>query len=153
MADKPWDKQQVVDFLKRTGEDLKRTGEEVRREAQRLIDEVRDPETQAKVKEKLSNFGTWAKKTAEEAATKLEGAVKKAEDMFAKASQSIRGQGEGAAPEAAPPAPPPPPGAAAAPRPKRPASKTVGKGKAKAGGSRKPGIGAAKARKTIGKKR
>jgi hypothetical protein len=148
MADKPWDKQQVVDFLKRTGEDLKRTGEEVRREAQRLIDEVRDPETQAKMKEKLSGFGTWAKQTAEDAATMLEGAVKKAEDMFAKASQRVRGQ-EGAAPEAAPPAPPP---AAAAPRPKRPASKTVGK-KAKAGGSRKPGIGTAKSRKTIGKKR
>ncbi len=152
MADKPWDKQQVVDFLKRTGEDLKRTGEEVRREAQRLIDEVRDPETQAKVKEKLSGFGTWAKQTAEDAATMLEGAVKKAEDMFAKASQSLRGPGEGAAPEAAPPAPPPPP-AAAAPRPKRPASKTVGRGKAKAGGSRKPGIGTGRAGKTIGKKR
>lgn len=152
MADKPWDKQQVLDFLKRTGEDLKRTGEEVRREAQRLIDEVRDPETQAKVKERLSGFGTWAKRTAEDAATMLEGAVKKAEDMFAKASQRVRTPGEGGKAQAAPPAPAP---AAAAPRPKRPASKTVGRGKAKAkaGGSRKPGIGTARARKTIGKKR
>ena len=128
MADKPWDKQQVVDFLKRTGEDLKRTGEEVRREAQRLIDEVRDPEMQAKVKERLSSFGTWAKQTAEEAATMLEGAVKKAEDVFSKASQRVRKEG----------------GAPAAPRPKR---------KAKAGGSRKPGVGTARPRKKTAKKR
>jgi len=130
MADK-WDKQQVLDFLKRTGEDLKRTGEEVRKEAQRIIDEVRDPETQAKVKEKLSSFGTWAKRTAEDAATMLDGAVKKAEDMFAKASERVRGPEEGAAP------------AARAPRPKKPAAKKAGRGKAKGGGSRK----------TIGKKR
>ena len=147
MADKPWDKQQVVDFLKRTGEELKRTGEEVRREAQRLIDEVRDPETQAKVKEKLADFGTWAKKTAEDAAGMLEGAVKKAEDLFNKA---VRSPEEGGTPQKAPPAPAP---AAPTARPKRPASKTVGRGKAKAGGPRKPGGGTARARKTIGKKK
>ena len=137
MADKPWDKQQVVDFLKRTGEDLKRTGEEVRREAQRLIDEVRDPEMQAKVKERLSSFGTWAKQTAEEAATMLEGAVKKAEDVFSKASQRVRAPGE------APPA-------KAAPRAKRPASKKAGRGKAKAGRGKAKAGGS---RKTTAKKR
>jgi len=96
MTDKPWDKQ-LSDFLKRAGDEFKRTGEEVRKEAQRLLGEMRDPETQAKMRESLSNFGTWAKRTAEDAATMVEGAVRKAEDAFNKASGRVRSEVAGPA--------------------------------------------------------
>src|SRR5512141_3011408 len=91
MTEKPWDKQ-LSDFLKRAGDEFKRTGEEVHKEAQRLLGEMRDPETQAKMKESLSNFGTWATRTAEDAATMVEGAVKKAEQAFNKASERVRSE-------------------------------------------------------------
>lgn len=81
MADKPWD-QQVVNFLKRTGEDLKKAGEDIRAEAQKLMTEVRDPDTQQKVKDSLANLGTWAKQTAEGAASAIDQAVRKAEDAW-----------------------------------------------------------------------
>jgi len=79
--EKPWD-QTLKDFLKRTGEDLKKAGEEIRAEAQKLIDEVRDPDTQQKIKDGLGNLGQWAKKSAEEAANKIEEVVKKADDAW-----------------------------------------------------------------------
>ena len=50
MAEQKWEKQ-LMDFIKRTGDEIKRTGEEIKVEAQRLLDEVRDPARQAKVKE------------------------------------------------------------------------------------------------------
>jgi len=81
MPDRPWD-QQLKDFLKRTGEDLKNAGEDMRVEAQKLIDEVRDPETQQKIRDGLGNIGQWAKKSAEEAATKIEEVVKRADEAW-----------------------------------------------------------------------
>ncbi|MDQ3265003.1 MAG: transcriptional regulator [Myxococcota bacterium] len=145
MADKQWDKNFVA-FLKRSGEDLKRTGEEIRKEAQRLFEEVRDPETQAKLKDRFTEFGGWAKKTAEEAAGMIETVVKKAED-------SVRAKAgtESATPRpaAARPAAAPAPKKAA---PKKPATKTVG-AKKSGGGSRKPGVGTNTAKKSIGPKK
>jgi hypothetical protein len=58
---------------------IKRTSEEIKTETQRLVAEVKDPETQRKMKESLREFGTWAKQTAEEAADMIGSAVKKAE--------------------------------------------------------------------------
>ncbi len=143
MADKQWDKNFVA-FLKRSGEDLKRTGEEIRKEAQRLFEEVRDPETQAKLKDRFTEFGGWAKKTAEEAAGMIETVVKKAED-------SVRAKtGSESTPPKASPRPPAAP-AAAKKAAAKPASKTVGA--KKAGGSRKPGVGTKTAKKTIGPKK
>jgi hypothetical protein len=81
MPDRPWD-QQLKDFLKRTGEDLKKTGDDIRAEAQKLLDEVRDPETQQKIRDGLGNLGQWAKKSAEEAANKIEEVVKRADDAW-----------------------------------------------------------------------
>jgi hypothetical protein len=71
MNEKEWDKR-LLDFLKRTGEEIKA-------ETQRLVEEVRDPATQRKMKESLRDFGSWAKQTAEEAAQMMENAIKKAE--------------------------------------------------------------------------
>ncbi|HVE83420.1 MAG TPA: transcriptional regulator [Myxococcales bacterium] len=91
MPDKPWD-QTLVNFLKRTGEDLKKAGEDIRAEAQKLVDEVRDPETQQKIKDGLGNLGQWAKKSAEDAATKIEEAVRRADEAW-----RSRGGGGGSA--------------------------------------------------------
>src|SRR6266852_428939 len=80
MNEKEWDRR-LLDFLKRTGE-------EIQAETQRLVEEVRDPAKQRKVKETLREFGTWAKQTAEEAAEMVETAVKKAETTVAQAKRS-----------------------------------------------------------------
>jgi hypothetical protein len=76
-----WD-DRLKSFLKRTGDELKRAGEEIKREGEKLMKEVSDPEKQKKVKDGLSNFGTWAKKTAQEVAEMVETGVKKAEGAF-----------------------------------------------------------------------
>lgn len=135
MPDKPWD-QTVVDFLKRTGEDLKKAGEEIRAEAQKLLDEVRDPETQQKIRDGLGNIGQWAKRSAEEAASKIEEVVKKADDAWRGKAGEAGGGAEASAPAASPRAPKKkkPAGAKADPKAKKGAKKAA-KGGAK--GSRR----------------
>lgn len=142
MNEKEWDKR-LLDFLKRTGEDIKA-------ETERLLEEVRDPAKQRKVKETLREFGTWAKQTAEEAAEMVETAVKKAETAFTQ-----RVQGPPPAPTHTPPAedgnpearPTTSPRVRAAPR--RQGQKTVGQGKRSGAG--KPRT--SHTPKTIGKKK
>jgi hypothetical protein len=92
MPEKPWD-QTLLDFLKRTGEDLKKAGEEIRAEAQKLVEDVRDPETQQKIKDGLGNLGQWAKKSAEDAASKIEEVVKKADDAWRGRAEKDAGGG------------------------------------------------------------
>lgn len=77
-----WDKQQLLQFLKRTGEEFKRTGEELRTEAQRVIEEVRDPSRQAKLRENLEELKQWARTAGKEAAELLENAVHRVEQHF-----------------------------------------------------------------------
>lgn len=79
---------QVLDFLKRTGE-------EIRTETQKILEQIRDPENQQKIRDSLNEFGTWAKETAEEATTLVESAVQKAKDrMWGKTrGRNSRGQG------------------------------------------------------------
>src|SRR6266851_2753302 len=141
MNEKEWDKR-LLDFLKRTGEDIKA-------ETQRLVEEVRDPAKQRKVKETLREFGTWAKQTAEEAAEMVETAVKKAETAFTQRVQgspapthtpSPQDGGEEAGPSTSP-------RVRAAPH--RQGHETVGQGKRS--GERKPRTGHTP--KTIGKKK
>ena len=62
----------MTEFLKTAGEELRRTGEEIKAEAQRLLEEVRDPELQAKLKERIQQLGQAAKKTAADAAAKVQ---------------------------------------------------------------------------------
>jgi hypothetical protein len=71
MAEQAWD-QKLTDFLKAAGEELRRTGEELKAETQRLLDEVTDSEMQAKMKERIQQLGQMAKKTAAEAAAKVQ---------------------------------------------------------------------------------
>lgn len=71
MAQEPWD-QKLMDYLKAAGEELRRTGEELKAESQRLLDEVTDPEMGTRLKERLRQLGQVAKKTAQEASSKLQ---------------------------------------------------------------------------------
>jgi ElaB/YqjD/DUF883 family membrane-anchored ribosome-binding protein len=81
MSDAQWDRQ-VLDFLKRTGEEIKT-------ETQKILDDIRAPENQQRVRDSLNDFGSWAKQTAEEAAGMLESALKKAEDALSRATDRV----------------------------------------------------------------
>src|ERR1700694_6301200 len=78
---------------------LKHTGEEIKGETQRLVAEVKDPDTQRKVKEGLREFGSWVKQTAEEAADMIESAVKKAEAAFTPGGEKGPGKTQAQAPQ------------------------------------------------------
>ncbi len=152
MADK-WDKQ-LMQLLRRTGEELKRSGEELRVEAQRLLTEVRDPANQAKVRAGVEELKTWAKQAGREATELLETTVRKVEGAVESTFQSRAGQ------TAAKPAAPATADAAAAPAPARagPAAKkapgkTIGK-KAASRPTRPATGGGPKPRpKTVGKRK
>jgi len=96
MAEK-WDKQ-LMDFLKRTGDELKRTTDDLRGEAQRLLKEVKDPQNQAKVKEGLEQLRTWASVTSKVAAEKIETAVHQVEGAVERAFKHEEGGQEGTGP-------------------------------------------------------
>jgi ribosomal protein L18 len=97
MAEK-WDKQ-LMDFLKRTGEELKRTGDDLKTEAQKLLVEVKDPVKQAKVKEGLENLRTWAVATGKQAAERIESAVRRVEETI---EGTFEGQGTSTPPPGEP---------------------------------------------------
>ncbi len=79
MAEQKWEKQ-LMEFIKRTGDEIKRTGDEIKVEAQRLLDEVRDPARQAKVKESLKELRSKASTMTKDAAEKIETVVRNIED-------------------------------------------------------------------------
>ncbi len=146
MNEKEWDKR-LLDFLKRTSDEIKA-------ETQRLVEEVRDPATQQKVKESLREFGAWAKQTAEDAAQMMENAIKKAESAFTQkvetSSTSTRAQEPRGGASGAASSTPAPTRSAESSGPRRPsAKKTVGKGK-RSGARKSPPSASSK---TIGKKR
>jgi hypothetical protein len=148
MADKKWENQ-LMDFIKRTGEELKRTGEEIKVEAQRLMDEVRDPSRQAKVKETLKDLRDKATAMTKEAGEILESAVKKVEGAF---DQDKSDEAPKSKPAAEPtPASEPAPAAKSA----RKAGKTIGKkaGAKKAAATKKAPAAKKAAPKSIGRKK
>ncbi|WNG21137.1 transcriptional regulator [Cystobacter fuscus] len=159
MAEK-WDKQ-LMDFLKRTGDDLKT-------EAQRLFVEVQDPNNQAKVKEGLQNLRVWAMATGKQAAEHLESAVRRVEETvegaFDKRSSSASppppvppASRTPSAPPPPAPTPPVPPEAKAAA--KAGASKSIGRKKPSAKtapaktAAKKPAAKKASSPKSIGRKK
>ena len=135
-----WDSK-VRSFLDRAKADFKRAGRDIRDEGERLLGEVKDPVTQAKLRDGIKEFGSWAKKTAEEVAGLVEVGVKKAEHGFRDAagrvkdftnprgsptpSASAESSDDGFAPESADPTPPSPPPAPKA-KSTKPARKTIG---------------------------
>ncbi len=144
MADAPWDRK-LKTFLKKTGEDFKRFGKEVQEEAGKLMEDVKDPEKQQKLREGLKDFGHLARKTAEEVATFAETGVKKAEGVIKKVVVAPPPPADGSPvpdptatpvdaapasfepppPAATPPSPPPEHDPSPAPKPK----KTIGRRK------------------------
>ena len=59
MPETQWD-DRLLEFVRKTGEDLKRTGEELLGEAQKTIDELRDPSQQERLKARVAELRTWA---------------------------------------------------------------------------------------------
>lgn len=156
MAEK-WDKQ-LMDFIKRTGDELKRSGEELKTEAQKLLVEVKDPAKQAKVKEGLENLRTWAVATGKQAAERIEATARQVEDTIQKTFDGMAADGGASEGRASPPsgerpqptptpAPPPPP--QPKPRPKSIGrKKTASKAPAKKAAAKKTG-----SKKSIGRKK
>src|SRR5690606_18564903 len=147
----PWEKQ-FKTILKRAGTELRRTGDEVKAEAQRIIEEMRDPERQARMREQLDDLRGWAKKTSKDLVDMVETAVTKMEGVLSQAPAEVKeatGRARNAAAQATAKVKD-----AAKPRAKA-ASKTVGRapgGARKATGEKE---GAAKkpvAKKTVGRK-
>lgn len=74
MPESQWD-DRLLEFVRKTGEDLKRTGEELLGEAQKTIDELRDPAQQERLKARVAELRTWAKSKFLEARTRAEEAL------------------------------------------------------------------------------
>jgi hypothetical protein len=157
MTDNEWE-QKLRDFVKKTGADFKRAGQDIQVETKRLLAQVRDPETQTRVRATLREVGQWAKKTGDELTALVDQGVKKAEVVIIKAQDRVRDLGA-AEPQRAGQAPSVPsaaPTVAPEDPPVRPARKTVGRaaaGAAKTSTRKAPGAASRPARKTVGKKR
>jgi hypothetical protein len=82
-TEKPWNE--------RLMDSLRQTGESIRTEAQKLVGELSDPANQERVKQRLTEMGEWAKKTAEEAAGAVDQAAQKVEAAVSKAAAKARG--------------------------------------------------------------
>ncbi len=158
MADQAWEAK-LKDFLKKAGDDFKKAGTEVKAEARRLVAEVNDEESRARVRARLREVGDWARKTGDELSTLVDKGLTKAETVLEKASGKVKDfavspnrPSPWVAPSDAPaPAPPPPPTAeAAAPAPAPAARKTVGRARAPRAASPKAPRAT---RKTVGKAR
>ena len=74
MPEQQWD-DRLLEYVRRTGEDLKRTGEEFLDQAQRTIDELRDPAQQERLKARVAELRTWAMTKFEEARSRAEDAL------------------------------------------------------------------------------
>jgi hypothetical protein len=93
-----------------TIEEFRQLGQDVRQEAQRIAEELQNPERQQQIKTGLQDLGSWAKRSAEEFAALIDEGVKKAEAVIQKVSS--RAHEFGTAPidsTQAPSGEPPPP--------------------------------------------
>src|SRR3989442_15240666 len=67
MSDQSWE-EQFKQFLRKTGDDFRRAGEDIKTEAQKLLDAAMDPDKQQRVRGRLKELGSWARKRAEDVA-------------------------------------------------------------------------------------
>jgi hypothetical protein len=81
--------EQFVGFLRKTSEDIRVEARALLKDPQRLIEDLKDPEKQQRVKESLRELGTWARHTAEDVADIVEKAVKKAEGALNDAAKRV----------------------------------------------------------------
>jgi hypothetical protein len=68
---------------------LRKTRQDIRVEVQRLMEELKDPEKQQRVKESVRELGTWARHTAEDVGELVEKAVRKAEGALNDAAKRV----------------------------------------------------------------
>ena len=85
MSDESWD-EQFKQFLRKTSDDFRRTGEDIKAEAQKLLDAAMDPEKQQRVRDRLNELSSWARKTAQGVAGAMEDAASKAQSAFQRAT-------------------------------------------------------------------
>src|SRR2546429_9134794 len=77
MSDESWE-EQFKQFLRKTGDDFRRAGEDIKAEAQKLFDAAMDPDKQQRVRDRLKELSSWARKTAEDMAGDVGAAGRKA---------------------------------------------------------------------------
>src|SRR2546421_12068176 len=75
MNDESWE-EQFKQFLRKTGDDFRRAGEDIKAEAQKLFDAAMDPDKQQRVRDRLKELSSWARKTAEDVAGGAGGAAR-----------------------------------------------------------------------------
>src|SRR3989441_8356056 len=76
MSDESWE-EQFKQFLRKTGDDFRRAGEDIKAEAQKLLDAAMDPDKQQRVRGRLKELSSWARKRAEDVAGTAETAARK----------------------------------------------------------------------------
>lgn len=138
MNERQWERQ-LRGFLNRAGEEIRRAGEDIKTEAQRLLEDVKDPDKHRKVRDGLKDLGGWAKKTAEELADLVEKGVRKAEETLSKGGKRDGSSRDRSSDDDDPtPVSAPSPEPRSAPR----SAKTVGKRRSAKSGPKKAGAGA-----------
>ena len=88
MSDESWE-EQFKQFLRKTGDDVRRAGEDIKAEAQKLFDAAMDPDKQQRVRDRLKELSSWARKTAEDVAGTVETAASKAARVFHCATDNV----------------------------------------------------------------
>ena len=88
MSDESWD-EQFKHFLRKTGDDFRRAGEDIKTEAQKLFDAAMDPDKQQRVRDRLKELSSWARKRAEDVAGTVETAASKAAKVFHRATDNV----------------------------------------------------------------
>jgi hypothetical protein len=140
MADQSWE-EQFKKFLQQTGEDFRRAGKDIRTEAQRLLEGAMDPEKQQKIRDRLNELGTWARKAAHDVAGAVEEVATKAETAFQSAAEKVTekvSEMKGTTASSNAPSAPSAPSATTGPRAPRTATSSSG-AKKKSGKTRKSG--------------
>src|SRR2546427_9189811 len=109
MSDESWE-EQFKQFLRKTGDDFRRAGEDIKAEAQKLFDAAMDPDKQQRVRDRLKELSSWARKTAEDVAGALGTAASKgARGVHCGADNKIQRNDKFLPAPRPPPAPQPPP--------------------------------------------
>jgi len=88
MSDESWE-EQFKQFLRKTGDDFRRAGEDIKTEAQKLLDAAMDPDKQQRVRGRLKELSSWARKRAEDVAGTVETAASKAARVFHRATDNV----------------------------------------------------------------
>jgi len=93
MSNESWE-EQFKQFLRKTGDDFRRAGGDIKAEAQKLFDAAVDPDKQQRVRDRLKELSSWARRTAEDVAGSVETAASKAARVFHCATDNVTERAE-----------------------------------------------------------